>query len=207
MAQYFQIHPQNPQLRLIKRAVGIVREGGVIAYPTDSSYALGCHIGDKNSMDRIHTIRRLDKNHNFTLVARDLSEVSLYVKLENRQYRLIKAYTPGPYTFILPASREVPRRLQNLKRKTIGLRIPDYPIVLALLDELAEPMMSSTLILPDANEPLSDPHDIREKLEHEVDLVIDGGPCGLEPTTVIDLVGEVPTIARQGKGVFSGAAH
>lgn len=207
MAQYFQIHPQNPQPRLISRAVDIIRKGGVIAYPTDSSYALGCHIGDKNAMDRIHAIRRLDNNHNFTLVSRDLSEVSLYVKLENRQYRLIKAYTPGPYTFILPATREVPRRLQNPKRKTIGLRIPDYPIVLALLYKLAEPIMSSTLILPDADEPLSDPHEIRQTLEHVVDLVIDGGPCGLEPTTVVDLVSGVPIVARQGKGDFSSLVH
>jgi tRNA threonylcarbamoyl adenosine modification protein (Sua5/YciO/YrdC/YwlC family) len=207
MAQYFQIHPRNPQRRLIKTAVSIIREGGIIAYPTDSSYALGCHIGDKNAMDRIHAIRRLDKNHNFTLVARDLSEVSLYVKLENRQYRLIKSYTPGPYTFILPATREVPRRLQNAKRKTIGLRIPDYPIVLALLEELSEPIMSSTLIMPGANEPLSDPHEIREILEHHVDLVIDGGPCGLEPTTVVDLVGGVPIIARQGKGEFGSSVN
>ena len=207
MAQYFQIHPQNPQPRLIKRAVDIIRNGGVIAYPTDSSYALGCHIGDKNAMDRIHAIRRLDSKHNFTLVSRDLSEVSLYVKLENRQYRLMKAYTPGPYTFILPATREVPRRLQNPRRKTIGLRIPDYPIVLALLDELAEPIMSSTLILPGGSEPLSEPHEIRDRLEHEVDLVIDGGTCGLEPTTVVDLVSGVPIIARQGKGDFSSMAH
>lgn len=154
-------------------------------------------------MDRIHAIRRLNRDHNFTLVSQDLSEVSLYVKLENRQYRTIKAYTPGPFTFILPATREVPRRLQNPKRKTIGLRIPDYPIVQAILLELAEPIMSSTLIMPGATEPLSDPLEIREFLEHEVDLVIDGGPCGLEPTTVVDLVGAAPEIVRQGMGKFT----
>ncbi|MDH5649277.1 MAG: L-threonylcarbamoyladenylate synthase [Gammaproteobacteria bacterium] len=200
MAQYFEIHPQNPQLRLIRQAVEIVRHGGVIVYPTDSSYALGCCIGDKGAMERIRRIRRVDESHNFTLVCRDLSEVSVYAKVHNADYRLLKANTPGPYTFILSASREVPRRLQNLKRKTIGLRVPDNAIAQALLEELNEPLMSSTLIMPNETLPLSDPHDIRERLEREVDLVIDGGNCGLEPTTVVVLEDGQPVIARKGKG-------
>lgn len=200
MAQYFQIHPVNPQLRLVKRAVEILRDGGVIAYPTDSSYALGCRIGDKGAMERIRRIRRVDDAHNFTLMCRDLSEVAIYARVENEVYRLLKAHTPGAYTFILEATREVPRRLQNPRRKTIGLRVPDHPITNALLAELNEPMMSSTLILPGAGMPLSDPEDIRSCLEHDLDLVIDGGFCGLEPTTVVDLVGGVPILVRRGKG-------
>lgn len=200
MAQYFEIHPKNPQRRLIKQAVDIMRAGGVIVYPTDSSYAIGCHIGDKSSMDRIRRIRRLDKKHNFTLVARDLSEISLYAKIDNEQFRMIKAYTPGPYTFIVPATRQLPRRIQNPKRKTIGLRIPDSEIVRSLLTELKEPIMSSTLILPKQDLPMSDPHEIRNILEHEVDAVIDGGLCGFEPTTVIEWVGDTPVVRREGKG-------
>jgi tRNA threonylcarbamoyl adenosine modification protein (Sua5/YciO/YrdC/YwlC family) len=200
VAQYFHIHPVDPQPRLIKRAVEILRGGGVVAYPTDSSYALGCQIGDKQAMERIYRIRRLDDRHNFTLVCRDLSELSNYAKVDNEVYRLLKTHTPGAYTFILEATREVPRRLQNPKRKTIGLRVPDHPITGALLAELNEPMMSSTLILPGADTPLSDPEEIRSALEHDLDLVIDGGFCGLEPTTVVDLVGGVPVLVRRGKG-------
>lgn len=200
MAQYFEIHPDNPQHRLIAQAVNIIREGGVIAYPTDSSYALGCHIGDKGAMERIRRIRKVDERHNFTLVCRDLSEIALYARVSNTDYRILKAHTPGPYTFILPASREVPRRLQNPKRKTIGLRVPDHIITQALLEELGEPLMSSTLILPGSEVPMSDPHEIREQLEHELDLVIDGGHCGLEPTTVVILEGGEATIARTGCG-------
>lgn len=200
MAQYFEIHPLNPQPRLIQQAVTIIQQGGVIAYPTDSSYALGCHIGDKGAMEKIRRIRRVDDRHNFTLVCRDLSEIALYARVSNSDYRILKAHTPGPYTFILPASREVPRRLQNPKRKTIGLRIPAHAITQALLQQLGEPLMSSTLILPDSDLPMSDPHEIREKLEHELDLVIDGGPCGLEPTTVVVLENGEAEIARVGCG-------
>jgi len=200
MAQYFQIHPTHPQPRLIKRAVDIVRAGGVIVYPTDSSYALGCHIGDKAAMERIRRIRRVHQNHNFTLVCRDLSEVAQYARVSNADYRLLKANTPGPYTFILPATREVPRRLQHPKRKTIGLRVPDHVIAQALLAELNEPLMSSTLILAGEELPLSDPEEIRGRLEHNVDLVVDGGFCGLEPTTVIEIEAGRATLTRQGKG-------
>ena len=200
MAQYFQIHPVNPQSRLIKRAVDIVRAGGVIAYPTDSSYALGCHIGDKEAMERIRRIRRVDEAHNFTLVCRVLSEVAQYARVGNADYRLLRANTPGPFTFILPATREVPRRLQHPKRKTIGLRLPDHAIVQSLLAELNEPLMSSTLILPGEGLPLSDPEEIRARLEHDLDLVIDGGFCGLDPTTVIELEDGVVTLLRKGKG-------
>ena len=200
MAQYFQIHPTHPQPRLIKRAVDIVRAGGVIAYPTDSSYALGCHIGDKAAMERIRRIRRVHQNHNFTLVCRDLSEVAQYARVSNADYRLLKANTPGPYTFILPATREVPRRLQHPKRKTIGLRVPDHVVAQALLTELNEPLMSSTMILAGEELPLSDPEEIRGRLEHNVDLVVDGGFCGLEPTTVIEIEAGRATLTRQGKG-------
>ena len=200
MAQYFQIHPDNPQSRLIKRAVEIVRAGGVIAYPTDSSYALGCHIGDKQAMERIRRIRRVDESHNFTLVCRDLSEVAQYARVGNADYRLLRANTPGPSPFTRPATREVPRRLQHPKRKTIGLRVPDHVIAQALLTELNEPLMSSTLILPGEDLPLSDPEEIRTRLEHELDLVIDGGFCGLDPTTVIRLEDGSATLLRQGKG-------
>jgi tRNA threonylcarbamoyl adenosine modification protein (Sua5/YciO/YrdC/YwlC family) len=200
MAQYFEIHPTHPQPRLIKRAVDIVRAGGVIAYPTDSSYALGCHIGDKEAMERIRRIRRVDERHNFTLVCRDLSEVATYALVTNADYRILKAHTPGPYTFILPATREVPRRLQNPKRRTIGLRVPDHPIARALLAELNEPLMSSTLTLPAEDYPLSDPQEIREKLENVLDLVIDGGAGGLEASTVVEILGGVARVTRVGKG-------
>jgi len=204
MSQYFQIHPVNPQVRLIHQAVQILRDEGLIVYPTDSSYALGCVVGDKRGMERIRRIRALDNRHNFTLVCRDLSEIATYARLDNSSYRLLKALTPGPFTFVLRATHEVPRRLQNPKRKTIGIRVPDHPIAQALLAELGEPLMSSTLILPGREIPETDPHDIRERLEHEVELVIDGGNCGFEPTTVIDLVEGVPQVLRQGCGSVEG---
>jgi len=204
MSQFFQVHPVNPQLRLIHQAVEIVRNDGLIVYPTDSSYALGCHVGDKRGMERIRRIRALGSQHNFTLVCRDLSEIATYARVNNSAYRLLKSLTPGPYTFVLQATHEVPRRLQNPKRKTIGIRVPDHPVVQALLEELGEPLMSSTLILPGRELPETDAHDMRERLEHDVDLVIDGGHCGLEPTTVIDMTGDVPRITRQGCGVVEG---
>jgi tRNA threonylcarbamoyl adenosine modification protein (Sua5/YciO/YrdC/YwlC family) len=200
MAQFFQIHPSNPQQRLVRQAVEMLKDGGVIAYPTDSSYALGCTIGNKVAMETIRTIRKVDDDHNFTLVCRDLSELSLYARVNNEIYRLLKRFTPGPYTFILTATREVPRRLQHPKKKTIGLRVPDFPIVSALLRELNEPLMSSTLILPGHDLPMNDAEEIREQLEHVVAGIIDGGPCDLAPTTVVDLVGVVPEVLRYGKG-------
>ncbi|MFK7829255.1 MAG: L-threonylcarbamoyladenylate synthase [Congregibacter sp.] len=200
MSQFFQIHPDNPQARLISQAADIVRGGGVIAYPTDSAYALGCPIGDKSALDRIRRIRRLDDRHNFTLVCRDLSEIATYARVDNSVYRLLKHHTPGPYTFILRATSEVPKRLMNGKRRTVGLRVPDNAITQALLAELGEPLMSVTLIMPDDELPLIDPYEIREMLEHEVDLVIDGGYCGMEATTVVDFVDDVPMVLRAGKG-------
>jgi len=200
VSQFFTIHPENPQARLIRQAVDIIRAGGVIVYPTDSAYALGCHIGDKSALDRIRRIRRLDARHNFTLVCRDLSEIATYARVDNRVYRMLKSSTPGPYTFILRATSEVPRRLMHAKRKTVGLRVPDNAIAEALLEDLDEPLMSVTLIMPNDEYPLIDPYDIREILEHEVDLVIDGGYCGMEATTVVDLADEVPLILRAGKG-------
>ncbi len=204
MSQFFQIHPDNPQQRLIRQAVDIIRADGLVAYPTDSSYALGCRVGDKRGMERIRRIRGLDSRHNFTLVCRDLSEIASYARVDNSVYRLLKSLTPGPYTFILRATNEVPRRLQQRKRKTIGIRVPDHPIAHALLDELGEPLMSSTLILPRSDRPETDAEDIRERLGHELDLVIDGGNCGLEPTTVIDLVDGVPQVVRAGRGPLDG---
>jgi tRNA threonylcarbamoyl adenosine modification protein (Sua5/YciO/YrdC/YwlC family) len=199
MAQFFTVHPENPQPRLIRSAVDIVRGGGVIAYPTDSCYALGCHIGDKAAMERIRRIRNVDERHHLTLVCRELSEIGQFAKVDNIQYRLIKANTPGSYTFILRATRDVPRRLLH-PRHTIGVRIPDHPVPLALLDELKEPLLSSTLILPDHGQPMNDAEEIRMRLEHMVDAVIDAGPCGISPTTVIDLSGEAPVLLREGKG-------
>lgn len=200
MSQFFQIHPDNPQARLIKQAADIVRKGGIVVYPTDSAYAIGCHIGDKKALERIRRIRQLDDKHNFTLVCRDLSELATFARVDNTQYRLLKACTPGPYTFILKATAEVPRRLMHQKRKTIGLRVPENPTAQALLAELNEPLMSVTLIMPGDADPLIDPYDIRTLLEHDVDLVIDGGYCGLEMTTVIDLADDDPVLVRQGKG-------
>lgn len=203
MAQFFQIHAENPQHRLIVQAADIIRKGGLVVYPTDSAYALGCHIGDKDALERIRTLRKLDKNHNFTLMCRDLSEIATYARVDNQAYRLIKNHTPGAYTFILEATADVPRRLMHPKRKTIGLRVPDNPIALALLEELGEPLMTSSLLLPGEEFPMTDPYDIRDTLEHFVELVIDGGYCGLEPTTVIDLSDSTPQLVRQGKGDFS----
>lgn len=200
MSQFFKVHPDNPQSRLIRQAVEIIRAGGVIVYPTDSCYALGCQIGNKAAMERIQQIRDIDKEHNFTLVCRDLSEIATYARVDNIQYRLLKAVTPGPFTFILQATHEVPRRLQNPKRKTIGIRIPDNAIAQALLAELGEPIMSTTLILPGDDLPMNDPEQIRERLTGQVDLIIDGGNCGHQPTTVLDLVGDTPRLRRQGKG-------
>ena len=202
MSQFFRIHPQNPQLRLINQTVAIIRDGGVIVYPTDSSYALGCHIGDKSAMERLSRIRQMDKEHNFTLVCRDLAEISTYAKVDNVSFRFIKSLIPGPYTFILKATHEVPRRLQNPKRKTIGLRIPDHIIAQAILGALSEPIMSSTLIMPNKEMPETDPEEIKELLEKQVDLIIDGGNCGFEPTTVIDLLGDTPQVLRYGKGTI-----
>jgi len=204
MSQFFQIHPLNPQARLIHQAVEIIRQGGLVVYPTDSSYALGCHVGDKYGMERIRRIRHLDNKHNFTLMCRDLSEIATYAKVDNSSYRLMKSLTPGAYTFILKATHEVPRRLQNPKRKTIGIRIPDHPITQALLAELGEPLMSSTLILPEQDRPETDANDIRERLENDVDLVIDGDNCGLEPTTVIELVDGAMNVLRKGRGCDEG---
>ncbi|MDA8961874.1 L-threonylcarbamoyladenylate synthase [Congregibacter sp.] len=200
MSQFFQIHPDNPQARLVRQAADIVRGGGVIVYPTDSAYALGCHIGDKAALDRIRRIRKLDDRHNFTLVCRDLSEIATYARVDNVVYRLLKQYTPGPYTFILRATTEVPKRLMQSKRRTIGLRVPDNAITQALLGDLGEPLMSVSLIMPGEELPLIDPYEIRELLEHEVDLVVDGGWCGMEATTVVDLADEKPMVLRAGKG-------
>ena len=203
MSQHYYIHPDNPQQRLISQAVDGVRKGGVIVYPTDSAYAIGCQLGDKSALDRIRLIRQLDKQHNFTLMCRDLGELATYAKVDNQIFRMLKANTPGAYTFILEATSEVPRRLMHPKRKTIGLRVPANPIAQALLAELAEPLMSVTLILPGDELPLTDPDDIRTLLEKRVEVIVDGGYCGLEPTTVVDLTGDLPVLVRQGVGDFS----
>ena len=201
MSQFFQIHPENPQQRLIHQAVEMLREGAVIVYPTDSAYALGCHIGDKKALDRIRSIRQIDKKHNFTLMCRDLSEISIYAKLTNNSvYRTLNAHTPGAYTFILKATSEVPRRLMHPKRRTIGIRVPSNPIAHMMLEEHREPIMSTTLIMPGDDIPLTDPYDIRDLLEHQVDLVIDGGYCGLDATTVVDMTEDVPEVVRKGEG-------
>jgi len=200
VAQFFSVHPDNPQLRLIRQAAAIVKTGGVIAYPTDSCYALGGQLGDKSAMTRIRAIRQVDEQHHFTLMCRDLTEVSHYAKFDNSQHRLLKASTPGCYTFIFQATREVPRRLQHPKRSTIGIRIADHPIVQALLAELDEPLLRSTLIMPGDELPLNDAAEIRQCLEHHVDVVMDGGACGLEMSTVIDFTGDTPRLVREGKG-------
>jgi tRNA threonylcarbamoyl adenosine modification protein (Sua5/YciO/YrdC/YwlC family) len=200
MAQYFELHPENPQSRLIKRAAHVLHDGGVVIYPTDTCYALGCQIGDKSAMERIRQIRRLDDKHNFTLVCRDLSEIATYARIDNQDYRLLKSLTPGPYTFIYKATKQVPRRLLHPRRKSIGLRVPDTPICRALLGEFNEPILSTTLILPEDQEPLNDTYEMRERLDHCVDLILDGGFCGYEPTTVVDLTGDLPQILRLGKG-------
>lgn len=200
MAQFFSIHPDNPQARLIKQAAEMLRKGAVIVYPTDSGYALGCHLDDKDAVARIRQIRGLDDKHLLTLVCRDLSELATYARVNNTQFRLLKNNTPGAYTFILEATKEVPRRLQHPKRSTVGVRIPDHPVALALLAELDEPLLSSTLILPEASFPLTDVNEIREHLEQLVDLVIEGGAVGIDPTTVIDLTGDTAVLVRAGRG-------
>lgn len=200
MAQFFSVHPDNPQPRLIRETVRILRAGGIMAYPTDSCYALGCMIGNKEGMERIRAIRQVDDRHHFTLVCRDLSEIAHYARVDNRQYRLLKAATPGGFTFVLEATREVPRRLLHPKRNTIGLRVPDHAVVSALLAELDEPILSMTLSLPEDDQPLNDPQEIRDRIEKRVDVILDAGPCSLEPTTVIDLTGELPEVVRHGRG-------
>lgn len=203
VAKLIEIHPEDPQPRRVKAVVEIIRNGGLIAYPTDSSYAFGCHIGDKKAIDRIHRIRKTDKKHNFTLVCADLTEISVYARVDNWAYRLLKSMTPGPYTFVLPATREVPKRLQNPKRRTIGLRVPDHVLVHAILEELGEPIMSSTLSLPGDDRPLTDPQDIEERIGHQIEAIIDSGPTGIEPTTVLDLSKDSVEILRVGKGDVS----
>ena len=200
MSQYFQIHPENPQLRLVRQAVQIVGAGGLVALPTDSSYALVCHLDDKAAVERMRQIRGVDDRHHLTLLCRDLSEIANYAKVDNRQYRLLKAATPGPYTFILEASKEVPRRLSHPSRKTIGLRVPENIIAQALLEELGQALIGTTLILPGSDDPLNDAADIRSQLEKHIELVIDGGSCSLLPTTVVDLTGDAPLVLRHGRG-------
>lgn len=200
MARVLAVHPVNPQLRLIRQVVECIRDGGIIVYPTDSAYALGCAVGNKDAMQAIVRIRQVDSKHNFTLVCRDLSEIATYARVDNASYRLLRAHTPAPYTFILKATSEVPRLLQHPKRKTIGIRVPDHPVVAALLAELGEPILSSSLIMPGETEPLFDMDDIAEKLGHDVDVIIDSGFCGREATTVVDLEEGTPQVMRQGKG-------
>lgn len=204
MARFIEIHPTDPQPRLVNSVVAAIRGGALIAYPTDSSYAFGCHIGDKQAMARIRRIRKTDKNHNFTLVCSDLSEISLYARVDNWAYRLVKGLTPGPYTFILPATREVPKRLQHARRRTIGLRVPDHPLVRAMLEALGEPIMSSTLSLPGDTRPMTDPQEISERIGHDVDVIVASGATGLEPTTVLDLSHGSVEILREGRGDVSG---
>jgi tRNA threonylcarbamoyl adenosine modification protein (Sua5/YciO/YrdC/YwlC family) len=206
MSQRLHVHPLNPQLRLIRQAAEVIRKGSLVVYPTDSGYAFGWHIGDREAAERLQRIRQTGKDHNFTLVCRDLSEIATYARIENPTYRLLRAHTPGPYTFILRATREVPRRLQNPKQQTVGIRVPDHPVPLALLAELGEPLMSSTLILPDHDLPLADPDDIEEALAGRIDLLIDSGNCGLDPTTVVDLTGSYPRVLRHGRGDASAFA-
>jgi tRNA threonylcarbamoyl adenosine modification protein (Sua5/YciO/YrdC/YwlC family) len=200
MSQYFRLHPDNPQPRLIKQAVQIIESGGVVALPTDSSYALACQLDNKNAVDRVRRIRGIDERQLLSLLVRDLSELANFALVDNRQYRLIKSVTPGPYVFVLQATKEVPRRLSHPSRKTIGLRVPDHAITLAILEELGQPLLGSTLILPGETQPLNDPEEIREKLEKQLDLVIDGGACPCEPSTVIDLTGDEPVLVRPGRG-------
>lgn len=200
MAQFFVVHPENPQPRLVRRAVEILLCGGVIVYPTDSSYALGCQIGEKGAMERIRRIRRLDDKHPLTLVCRDLSEITSYAKIDNQAFRLLKTLTPGPYTLVFQATKQVPRRLMHPKRRAIGIRVPNNEICRALLGALDQPILSTTLILPGDDRPLTDPDEMRQRLDHDVDLIIDGGFCGLEPTTVVDMTEEPPALMRVGKG-------
>ena len=200
MTEQISIHPVNPEPRKLQRVADVIRRGGLVVYPTDSCYAFGFHMGDKAPIKEIQRIRQTDKKHNFTLVCRDLSEIAAYAKVDNWCYRSLKAHTPGPYTFILQATRDLPRRLQNEKRKTVGIRIPEHPITQALLEGLGEPLMSSTLIMPGDELPMIDCDEMAQRLRGEVDLIVDGGSCGIEPTTVIDLTGSFPVILREGKG-------
>ena len=207
MSQFFQIHPENPQARLVKQAADIIREGGLAVIPTDCAYALARRLGDKAATERVTRLRQLGSKHNFTLLCRDLSELSTFAKVDNTEYRLLKSHTPGAFTFILPATRDVPRLLMHPKKRTIGIRVPDNAIAMALLEEIGEPLMTSSLIMPGDELPLSDPYDIRATLEHQLDVVIDGGFCGFEATTVVDMTGDVPEIARQGVGDASAFAE
>lgn len=207
MTQYLTIHPTHPQTRLLQQAVKVIEDGGLVVYPTDSCYALGCHLGDKDALERMRQLRAVDAKHNFTLMCRDLSEIGTYSQVDNSMFRLLRSYTPGAFTFILKATREVPRRLQTPKRKTIGLRIPEHPIALGLLEQLGQPLMSTTLILPGDPLPMTEADEIRTRLRQQVDLIIDGGSCGVEPTTVIDLVDGRYEILRQGKGHFQPESH
>ncbi|NIE87849.1 MULTISPECIES: L-threonylcarbamoyladenylate synthase [unclassified Burkholderia] len=200
MSQYFRIHPEDPQPRLVRQAVEIVKQGGVIAMPTDSSYALACHLDDKTAVERVRKIRGLDDKQLLSLLVRDLSELANFAMVDNHQYRLIKSVTPGPYVFVLQATKEVPRRLSHPSRKTIGLRVPDHAITLAVLETLGQPLLGTTLILPPDSDPLNDPEEIRERLEKQVDLVIDGGACPREPSTIVDLTGDAPVLVRAGRG-------
>jgi tRNA threonylcarbamoyl adenosine modification protein (Sua5/YciO/YrdC/YwlC family) len=200
MSELLELHPKNPQQRFVRMAVEVLLDHGVVVYPTDSCYALGCVMGAKDAMERIQRIRQTDKHHFFTLVCRDLSDISRFAKVNNWQYRTLKASTPGPYTFVLQATREVPRRLMNEKRRTVGIRVPDHPVVQMLLDEVGVPLMSTTLLLPGDDLPMTDATEIHERIGHAVDLVLDGGNCGLEPTTVVDLSGDAPLVLRAGKG-------
>jgi tRNA threonylcarbamoyl adenosine modification protein (Sua5/YciO/YrdC/YwlC family) len=200
MSELLELHPKNPQQRFVRMAVDTLEAHGVLVYPTDSCYALGCAMGAKDAMERIQRIRQTDKHHFFTLVCRDLSEISRYARVDNWQYRTLKAFTPGPYTFVLQATREVPRRLMNERRRTVGIRVPEHPVVWMLLEELGEPLMSTTLQLPGDEHPMTDAAEIHSRVGHAVDLVLDGGNCGLEPTTVVDLTGDAPAVLRVGKG-------
>ncbi len=200
MAQFFSLHPDQPQPRLVRQAAEILRAGGVAAFPTDAAYSLGCRIGDAEAVARIRAIRKVDERHHFTLMCRDLSEIATYARVDNAQFRLLKATTPGSYTFILEGTKELPRRILHPKRKTIGLRVPDHPVPLALLEELNEPMLTSTLMLPGDELPLNDPEEIRDRLEKRIDLIIEAGACGLEMTTVVDLTGAAPALVRTGRG-------
>lgn len=203
MSQYFKVHPVNPQQRLLNRAADIIREGGIVVYPTDSSYALGWHLGDKGALERVRRLRGIERDHDFTLACRDLSDISVYARLENPAYRLLKSLTPGPYTFVLKATHELPKRLQDPKKRSIGIRVPDNVIAQMLIGAVGEPLMSSTLLLPGDSFPLTDAEEIRDRLSRQVDLVIDGGRCGVEPTSVIDLSGDEVVVVRRGKGDVS----
>jgi tRNA threonylcarbamoyl adenosine modification protein (Sua5/YciO/YrdC/YwlC family) len=212
VSQYLELHPVTPQARLIRIAADIVRAGGIIAYPTDSCYALGWHVGDVRSLERVRRIRRADRHHHFTLVCADLAQVGRFARLETWQFRMLRSCLPGPYTFLVKATRETPRRLQNPRKRTIGVRIPDHPVPLLLMKELGEPLMSSTLLLPDEPAPLTSGLEIEQRLEHEIDAVLDGGDCGVVPTTVIDLSVSPPTVVRVGRGSLApilggGAGH